>query len=411
MKIYTFLTNKLSGISGGPLYVRNKSKFLSEQGWQVVAIDNTGILYEPIIIEELKKYGNNRFYELLFPPSWYSKNGRTRVLSKLINLIKKPGENIYVIESDQISLSLWGELLAKELGCKHLIFDINENEVIIDYELYQFLNTKYLQNELFCISPKAVANLFAKYGRKDDYEDHYWDAQAINDVEDVPLDLLENLQKTDFHIGFFGRYKRFIPYVIKEVKVFCLRHSSISISLVFLGILDNQVDLGNVPDNLSILCLGRKNPIPKSFFDYSDVVIATAGCALISVQNVPLVISMSVEEDARVIGFLGRTTSSHSFPDSSDNIIKPLSDYLDLCLSGEALSYTLNGYCQEKFCNKGYYYQISFINNVSNPYNILSIKYIYNRYQILMRILVRTGCVRLAFLLKQLSLRKFRFRN
>lgn len=400
MKEYIFIANTLASVSGAPIYVRNKTRYLQSRGWKVVAIDSTNVFTNSIIIDELKVYSNNRFYELLFPPSWYSSIPRRKIIEKIIKTVKTDDCSCYVVESLGLVLGEWGELLSSELKCKHIIFDINENDIIKDPLLYEFAISKYKRNEFFCISTKAIQNIFSLYTIPENIESHWLKSGVYNDVEDVPLPNNKFLPDADFKIGYFGRPKRFIPYVFNEIISFCERHNDLRFSFVVLGFNKESHTVNKLPDNLTIEYLGRVTPIPKAFYHYVDVVIATAGCATISFEHAKNVISMSAEEDERVIGILGKTTKASSYPEDSDAVIKPLSEYLEMCLSGKAELIPYNGFVGYPLNGSiSYDEHLTVITPVYEPLDVLKIRNVRNFSQFWKRIFVKLGFSEIIYLL------------
>ena len=113
---FVFLTFTMEGVTGGPSYINNKVKWLKEQGWEVIVFDHYGSLNvkSKIVLENLKPYCTNRFLELFFPPKYFSKKQRERIINMLVETIGKSDD--YVIETNTPRMALWGELLAKKLG-------------------------------------------------------------------------------------------------------------------------------------------------------------------------------------------------------------------------------------------------------------------------------------------------------
>lgn len=403
---YIFIANTLASISGAPIYIRNKTRYLRKNHWTVVAMDCTNVFNNDIVLEELKIFKENRFYELLFPPSWYSRTNRERVIKKLLSVINCEQNEECVIESLGLLLGQWGELLAKELKCKHIIFDIGENVVLKNRDIYSFAKQKYDRNELFGISPKTMSNLFKYFGVPSDVDKHYWKAGVINDVENIFVPQLDSLPKADFSIGYFGRRKMFVPYIFHQVSDFAYEHKELKINLIILGF-DKELIPGfiNRP-NLNVFYLGRLSPIPKLFYDYTDVVIATAGCASISYKYAKAVITMSAEEDNRAIGILGKTTNNTSFPDKEEHEILPLLKYLNMCLSKEVFQLPDIGFAGYPTSGEiDYSHHLTYITPVYEALNVLNISSVANMFQVLKRFFVRHGLARCVYLLMNIKYR------
>ena len=133
---YVFLTSTLARATGGPLYVRNKKRYLESLGWNVIAIASPHIWGVPIVLDDLKVFQKNLFKELQYSPLLFSKRQIEKIIKRILLLI--PSDNVYVVESNKIVLAEWGELLSKKLKAQHIIFNINENNVINEKKVYEF---------------------------------------------------------------------------------------------------------------------------------------------------------------------------------------------------------------------------------------------------------------------------------
>lgn len=324
MKYYIFLTNTIGGYSGGPAYIRNKMSWLKENGWDVNVFDSTGQEFEKVHLEDLKPYMHNRIEELYFNPNFLSTSRKKKVISKICQKVPK-AENV-VVESNLPILALWGEMIASMLNAKHIVFLIAENLIIKDLRLYNFLKYKSNNKELFSINAKAYKMLFSKFEDVSDEENHWWLADNATPIVDVPNKRLDSLPASDLTISHFGRYKDYFPYMIQEVDNFASQHQNLKINFVFLG--SNKIKRKSVSNNLTIIQLGSVSPIPKSFYDKSDVIIAAAGCASMSYNYGAVVISMDVSNNVP-LGILGYTTLERTYRSNSNNNEESLSQILD----------------------------------------------------------------------------------
>ena len=136
MKTYIFLTNSIGGISGGPIYVCNKLVYLIEQGWNVVVFDSTGLTNAKVVVRELRRFEKNRLPELFYYPSWFNKWQRDKVIKYICDKI--PNSEECIIESNSFILGAWGEILAKKLSAKHLLFSIGEHNIAKTVDEYDF---------------------------------------------------------------------------------------------------------------------------------------------------------------------------------------------------------------------------------------------------------------------------------
>lgn len=356
MKSYVFLTNSMGGYSGGPTYVRNKKLFLKEKGWNVTVFDSTGMSNAKIVIETLKRYESNRYKELFYYPQLLRKSRREHVISEIIEKIGK-SENI-VIESNTPALSLWGEMIAQRIGAKHIIYLLSEKLSLTNKNLYDFFKYKTSRAELYSISPNAYKKLFCNFEDAIDADSHYWSAGIVVPIEDVACDELSSVKEANFNIGHFGRYKNYFKYMFQNVAAFAKLHQNESINFILLGVDSLSNELQDIlPMNVCLIMVPSRQPIPRRFFEIADVVIATAGCAIISYRHGAKVIAMDVYNN-NPLGVLGY--------DTSDSNIRSVNNHYSLSLHKTLENVLL----QKKYdglpvleiqkSNKGFDYQLSF---------------------------------------------------
>lgn len=311
-KVYVFLTHTIGGLSGGPTYVRNKRLWLQQHGWEVVLFDGTGEANHPVILEEFKEYASNRFKELYFSPFCFRKYRRKRVLERVQNII--PRYDTIVIESNNPSMALWGEMLSSRIHAKHIVFLLGENEKIDSRALYEFYNYKLNHDELFCIAPKAVSALFGDYEPEIDAEKYYWNASNSAPVGNVECPKLDEIASAKYNIGYFGRKKPYMDEVIRSVVAFSQQHKSDSINFIVLGcdkLPSEQQEALNI-SNFNVYLIASQSVIPSRFFSLTDVVIGNAACARIAFQEGSKVVTMNVETK-QPLGVFGYTTDQVSF--------------------------------------------------------------------------------------------------
>ncbi len=403
MKTYIFLTNLLGGYFGGPSYVLNKKMWLEQHGWKVIAFDTTGHNKRPINYNEFNEYKNNRIEELFYHPSWYNKKTRNHVINIIISKCPKESNEI-VIESNTTILAEWGEIIAERINAKHLIYLIAENVKISNINEFNFLYHKYKNNELFSISAKAFQSLWGDYIKVEDANMHYWNAMSITQPQDVKSTDLDSVKNADITITHFGRFKEYVPDVIKELCLFAENHNDKTINVIFFGIKSlsslytQQLEQNN---NIHLYLFDSTFPIPQKIFQISDVVIATAGCASISIRQGTKTVSYNVETNLP-LGVMRYTTVQSSFSDPrKEDINQPLNKILDDILINKIYN------CPEPLglpvYEKGYEYHISFVNNKKHYYkNILKIDYYKTINGLIQRILCKIGLVHIASLMRYL---------
>lgn len=401
MKTYIFLTNSLGEYSGGPSYVRNKKKWLEKQGWKVFAFDSTGLEKASITYTEFYEYKNNRLEELFYHPSWYNKKTRNRIINIIISKCLNESDEI-VIESNTPVLAEWGEIIAERINAKHLIYLIGENVKISDINEFNFLYHKYKNIELFSISAKAFQSLWSDYMKIEDADMHYWNAMSMTQPQDVKSADLDSVKHADITITHFGRFKEYVPNVIKELCLFAENHNDKTINVIFFGIKSlSSIYIQQLEQNKNIhlYLFDGTFPIPQKIFKISDVVIATAGCAAISASEGSKTISYNVETKLP-LGLMCYTTSQISFsdpqqPDTKNNLHEILEDIIIKKLYNYPAPLKLPDY------DKGYEYHISFINDKKTYYkDVLKIDFYKNSYGLIQKILCKLGLVHIASILR-----------
>ena len=362
-KLYIFLTNGMGGCSGGVVYVRNKLIWLKEQGWDVVVYDSGGQYPETIIFPELDFFNNNHIFELYYPPCYFTKKRIESVIQKIVCNVND--FDYTVIESNTIELSEWGELAAKRIKAKHLIYVIQENLIIYSKKQYEYLRYKGENNELFSINPLAYKLLFSHFQEIKDPEDHYWQACNASPILDIKNEVIDSLPSSDFTISHFGRKKDYFNYMINQLCSFSKRHADKNINVLLLGVEYFQEEEFNIPNNMKVFVLGRINPIPKSFYDVSDIVIATSGCASMSFRYGAKVISMDTSRDIP-LGVMGYTTIDRAFRSEDNHNNKELMEVLEeIFFEGKFQGAPL---LELPAPQKTYDYQLKFANMVPAPY-------------------------------------------
>ena len=401
--LYVFLTNTISRISGGPIYVDNKRKYLEGKGWVVKVFDGDDLWGEDIMVDGLRKYKKNRLFELQYPPSWYCALQRNRVINKIVLML--PKHSFCVIESNQITMAEWGELIAAHINAKHIFFNINENTRVLDKQHYDFLCYKLQHNELFTISASAIETLFSKYCFIQDSEKHFWHASVDTDIVDYPFAAIDNIPRADHSIGYFGRYKSFLPYVFEQIASFATFHREKTVNLLLLGVDEISASEASLlrKANVNTIILGRKSPIPASFFNNTDVVIATAGCAIISYRYGAKVISMNVE-DKLPLGFLGYTTDAISYANHFITDKRSLFEMLESFYNKmEDFNHEIPNHYSVSHAEDDYKYQLSDLSIHSEYYDTAKINAVNTKSQKIKSCIVKAGLARFLFRATQMQ--------
>jgi len=363
MKKYVFLTEDLFGLTGSQRYVNNKCKYLQENGWEVIVFWNYNIA--PVVLDHIKCFDSEKYiyHELKFYPCWFSKRERKRVVERLSAIIGNADQ--IVIESSKIELSAWGELLAKRLHCKHISFVLTEGVTIQNQATFDYCFAKLQKKEFFNINPANVTNFFSKFTIIESPEDYYWSAMQGVEVENYPFSVFDNLPNADYTITHFGRYKKYFPSMLEELRHFISNHPERRFNLFFLGNSVKEDDVKQELDlsNVHIAFRTEVKVIPKQVFEKSDVVIGCAGCASLASLYSPSVISMDVET-FKPLGLLKRTTLDSNSSSGKYKNDKSLSRWLESLLI-ECEQYPL---MEEENVVHGFDYQMQFVQDCDYNY-------------------------------------------
>lgn len=320
MKKYIILTPNITNIGGAQIYVRNKKVFLEENGWEV---DIYSIFEGQILIKDIAVFKDNIIEELLYLPFFYSKNERLNIISRLTE--KNNYDNL-IIESNTITLALWGEMIAKETNGKHIIYLLNEHFENFSKTIFLFLDFKHKRKELAGIHNKSLELLFKDYKRIAENEKYSLRATCANAVVDVPNYIIDNIKKKDINIGCISRLEKpFVSTMVDEIIQFTKINSSKTIQLVLVGESpDHSVERSIIKktedvQNLNLVMTGRLFPIPKKLFQMMDIFIGVAGAAGVSANENVLTLTVDVNSH-KPIGLLGYDTRDSIYSQHATDI-------------------------------------------------------------------------------------------
>ena len=327
-KKYIFLTFGIGGYSGNPRYINHKCDYLKSQGWdvQVIAYHQGS----EVALKNLRPFKDLIIPEFAFYPSWYNPIKRQRLLNKLASIVGLSEQ--MVIESTTLSMTVWGELLAKKLNAKHIVFITDEGIVVKNEPAYKFLMSKAQRKEFFSINVPCIRSIFSKFKEIENPEDYHWNAYGGAEVEKYPFPSFDELPEADYTITHFGRIKKYFPYMIDQLKAFLESHKDKAFNIYFLGNLAGQEDELREQfnlDNVHFVYQDEVPVIPVQVIEKSDIVIACAGCANLVKNNGGKAISMDVNTNLP-LGLIGYTTlDDNSFSGDYPPNDKSLSQWLE----------------------------------------------------------------------------------
>jgi len=344
MKKYLIITNDIHGIGGGQLYTEAKCQYLSNNGWNVFVIYYDLPRRSKVYLKRLKAYEDNIIKELQFPPQFYKNKTVNTLVDNIKMILHFEQEEKVVIESNTITGSIWGELLAQSINAHHLCYILSE-QFNINASVMQFLLFKYQYNMLYGTNEHSLKILFSGNGSENNaIEGRYLTAFSEPQIDGEHKNLGVEIDKYDYKIGFLSRLdKHYVIQCIKEICMYAQKHSNSKFIIYFIGGTDKEKELKpfikliKMYDNIDFYCTGPVFPIPENYLSEMDVVIATAGSVSVAESVGVPVISICVQNDLP-FGIYNYTTLSRRDKTDEERFDNNLGDYLRLVL-------------EEKYCD------------------------------------------------------------
>ena len=336
MKIYIFLATTICNIGGAQRYLLSKTKWLEENDWLVY------LFYYQDGQRLLDGFDTDHTYlvkEIEFPTFYYNCFRKKQIIKKLSNLVMSRGLNkdSIIIESTTIGISTWGEYLASFIKAKHIIFSLQEKDLIGNHSLGEFLRFKHLRKEVAGIMNDSVMRMMNSFGSIISQEESYTlSAYSTNPIENYKYPLTEEIRQldVDFIIGSIGRLdKPFVIPTIDSILEYVKDDENHKYLLLLIGdspsgsknrnIIENKAKSVN---NLKLYVTGYIYPIPSDLLNLCDIFLSSSGSAYITAEfGVPTV---SIDGlDLMPIGVLGYTTKECLFRNNEQ--VRPVRDYLN----------------------------------------------------------------------------------
>ena len=197
---------------------------------------------------------------------------KLRIQRHILNIIH--GDSETIIESHLTNFSLWGEMIAQNLKCKHVLYFLAEKYPIYNKSIYKFLEFKLSRKEIAGINVHSMQLIFGKYKKITEEENYYLKAWEGNNVEDIDSSLNNIVAlNADVKIGCIGRLEKiYIRKTITSVLEYCNNHKDINIQLILIGgslsssIIQEYKD--EVKNSNYRLCISSSFEVVKKAFFY-----------------------------------------------------------------------------------------------------------------------------------------------
>lgn len=314
-KKYIHLLLAITSIGGGQLYAYNKAIFMTNKGYKCYII--SAYKDDEICIDYLKQFKDYIFEELNYDPNIFNNKKVQKVLTKIVEKIGYADE--YIIESGTPMCALWGELLAKKMNSKHIIYLLSETTYLVSTDYHPFFYFKLNRGELAGINKTSIPLLFQDPNMIDSKKNKYLTAILDNRPIDIESKFINDLPNSSITITSIGRLEKNNALIIaQEISKFVNDHLNDSFNVIFVGGSDNLDRINEIKtkfinlDNVNLFMSGTMFPIPKSLFRKTDVFVSSAGSATISYIEEKPTISVDVT-DGYAIGVLGYTTQNNTY--------------------------------------------------------------------------------------------------
>jgi hypothetical protein len=223
--------------------------------------------------------------------------------------------------------SIWAELIAAKLKCRHLCFLLVEDHTY-DSDMRCFLKFKYNRHELAGITRMSINQILNDntVERREDTRIAAYCNNVFDDCHDKYSHLLDI--NADYTLASLGRLDK--PCAKNIVEGFCSylnNHTDMSFNVVLIGdsiVKKRKEYLFKILSkcaNANVVCLGNVYPIPLSFAKKIDVFVSTAGSATATYRaGIPTVkVHPITGEPVGVIG-LDYLSPQKSMYDSDTNL-------------------------------------------------------------------------------------------
>lgn len=345
MKKYIILARSIINIGGEEIYNRNKYVYLKKNYDTALVSTSSGRVY----INDLKPLSDNYINELVNEPFYYSSKQRSKILNKLIKKcdLKESYEEI-IIECHTVKLSLWGELLAKEIGGRSFCLLTEDRFPVLSSSTSEFFKYKLNRHELAGINKASLQLLFSNTYKVSDQQRYFLPFCCTNSIEPLKSNLSVNKSDYDIVLGTITRLEKVcVPFILDNVLEFAKQNKDKKILFLYFGgsydqKLEKQViQKMSVYDNLTFILTGILFPIPQVDVESVDLFINVAGAATATMRYGSPTLTFELET-GKPLGIYGVTTTSCQYKKAEDKECpwKTINDALSSILIKKDLSIT-----------------------------------------------------------------------
>ena len=282
MKKYIFLAMAIGGINGAEQYIFNKMNYLKDNDYKVFIFSGRK---SEILIHAFDPFERLIRPALRFYPSSLRKKEREDYINWLLGELDIQSDDTFIIESSSTICSLWGDLIAERLHCRHFAYILHESFALSD-EIRRFFRFKVSRHELAGIVDDSVQKMLGDPALepRPDTRIRAFCNNVVQECDDVFSAQLNS--DVDYNIGSIGRLEK--NYVMPLIESLCLyfnNNPNKRFNLVLVGGCADIRQEKNIRKavekckNVHLVLTGAMYPIPKSFVQKIDLFISAAGSA------------------------------------------------------------------------------------------------------------------------------------
>ena len=253
---------------------------------------------------------------------------KTTELLKTISLFYKD-HNDTIIETDCLHSSVWGELVAKELGYKHITYLLNESEAK-NYILYpgiDYFLFKYERGELFGCSKKSLEIILNKHykQKQNNYFNVAFDSNEIKELTFPSIKNLVLLKNSKTILTISRLEKGYVRHLIETTIDIAKDLPHININLIVAGgtifkRVEDEFEKKYLPPetdltNLNIKFTGYIEVMGKDLFNLSDLFVGMGTAAINAISQKCATVLVDPRTN-KTPGVLGLHTTTFAYSDT-----------------------------------------------------------------------------------------------
>lgn len=323
MKKYIILTSGISDMGGAEMFTSNKVEYLQKYGWKVDVFFYRKV--NNILLPTLQQFSGNRISDLIYNFRSLTSHHRNKIINNISKECNKYDE--IVVESQLLTLSYWGEMIAENVNGNHIVNAMEESMPKLSNSEIKFLDFKLKNNQILNAVNERVLKRYFGDNIKEEYIKYIHDFLGkpicSNVIQDIHVDL-SKFGSADFNIISLGRLDK--PYVLPtmfQLSKFIKKYPNLKFNLIIIGGSPNGEIEVKIQDifkevlNVNIQALGYLYPVPLQLIKMANVGIAMANSIDVLTQCGVPTINIDIS-DLKPIGIYGVTTYNKFNRDVND---------------------------------------------------------------------------------------------